>query len=285
MIVAISGASGFIGQALTGKMRDLAWTLKVIPREAFKLTDAEFLVTYIEGCDAVINLAGAPVAKKWTAAWKQEILDSRVLTTRKISTAISLARQKPAVFLSASAIGIYDSANTHTEASTAFSDSFLAKVCMAWEEEALNAQPFCRVIVFRNGLVLGSDGGALKKMHLPFSIGLGAKLGGGRQSVSFIHITDLVDAMLFATGNREISGVVNAVSPYPTNNAEFSDCLAKVLYQSCRLTIPAFALKMLYGEGASILLEGQKVLPEKLEQAGFRFKYPTIQNSLVKIYG
>ena len=285
MVVAISGATGFIGQALMKKMRDLGWTFRLINRDSFLKPDKEFLDEFIEGCDVVINLAGAPVSKKWTDTYKQEILDSRILTTRKISTAICQAQSKPAVFISNSAIGIYDSVNTHTETSTAFADSFLAVVCQAWEQEAQNSAAFTRVIIFRCGLVLGADGGALKKMHFPFSIGLGGKIGNGRQPVSFIHVGDLVDAMLFAIENQEIRGIVNAVTPYPSFNAEFSDRLAKVLDQPCWLTIPAFVVKMMYGEGAEILLEGQKVMPEKLEQAGFRFKYPTIQNALVKIYG
>ena len=285
MIIALSGSTGFVGQALIQKMRNQSLTVRVITRESFKKPDQAFVNEYIEGSDVVINLAGAPVSKKWTAAYKQEILDSRVITTRKISEAINLAQQKPSVFISASAIGIYDSMNTHTESSVAYADSFLAKVCMAWEREAQNSEPYTRVVIFRTGLVLGSGGGALAKMHFPFSIGLGGKIGNGEQPVSFIHLADLIAAILFTIENHSIRGIVNAVTPYPSDNAEFSEKLAKVFGQTNWLTIPAFALKMLYGEGAQILLEGQKVLPGILQQAGFRFKYPTIQNALVQIYG
>ena len=285
MIIALSGSTGFVGQAIIQKMRSLSLTFKIINRASFKRSDREFAEEYIEGSDVIINLAGSPVSRKWTAAYKQEILDSRVMTTRKISSAINLAKQKPSVFISASAIGIYDSVNTHTESSTAYADTFLAQVCTAWEKEAQNSQDFTRVVIFRTGLVVGRDGGALAKMHLPFSIGLGGKIGNGLQPVSFIHINDLVNAMLFTIENQSIRGIVNAVTPYPSFNEEFTDKLAKVLGQTSWLTIPAFALKMLYGEGAEILLEGQKVLPEKLEQAGFRFDFPTIQNALVQVYG
>ncbi|MEI6681239.1 MAG: TIGR01777 family oxidoreductase [Bacteroidota bacterium] len=285
MVVSLSGSSGFIGQALIRKMRDRGWTFRIIGRDSFKKPDAEFSEEFIEGSDVVINLAGAPVATKWTAGYKKEIMDSRILTTRKIATAINHAEKKPEIFISASAIGIYDSVNTHGESSTGFSGSFLAQVCREWEKEAMNSQQSTRVVIMRTGMVLGSDGGALKKMHLPFSIGLGAKIGKGNQHISFIHLNDLTEAIAFITENKELSGVVNAVTPYPTSNEEFSDRLAKVLGQSCMLTIPPFALRIMYGEGAQVLLEGQRVLPEKLEQAGFRFKYPTLLNALVQIYG
>jgi len=285
MIVALNGSSGFIGQALLKKMRDRSWTFRLITRDTCNKPDDEFLGEFIEGSDAVISFAGAPVARKWTPAYKKEIMDSRVLTTRKISSAINQAGRKPSSFISASAIGIYDSLNTHTESSTSFAGTFLAGVCKSWEQEAEITGPGTRLVIFRTGVVLGSEGGALKKMHFPFSIGLGGKIGSGKQPVSFIHINDLVEAILFAVENPSIQGVVNAVAPYPSDNAEFSDKLAKVLGQTCWLTIPGFVLKMMYGEGAEILLDGQKVLPEKLEKAGFRFKYPAIQNALVNIYG
>jgi uncharacterized protein (TIGR01777 family) len=285
MILALSGASGFIGRALIQKISEKGWTVRLIDRNSFSMSDENFLEEKIEGTDAVINFAGAAVAKRWTPAYKQEILDSRVKTTRKIASAINLARQKPAVFLSASAIGIYDSVNTHAETSTAYADSFLAKVCTLWEKEAMHAASSTRMVIFRNGVVLGAGGGALAKMHGPFSIGLGGKIGHGNQPVSFIHLHDLIDAIIFTLENPSVEGIVNAVAPYPSYNAEFSDKLGKVLGQPAWFTIPAFVMKMMYGEGAQILLEGQNVLPEKLLNAGYLFKYPSIQNALVQIYG
>jgi uncharacterized protein (TIGR01777 family) len=284
MNLALSGATGFIGQALIKKIQVMGWRLKVIDRDSFKMTDEQFLEEIIEGTDAVINLAGAPVAKKWTPEYKQLILESRVTTTRKIASAITMASQKPAVFISASAIGIYDSINTHNETSIAYAGSYLSEVCSAWEQEAMKANASTRLVIFRTGVVLGRDGGALSKMYLPFSIGLGGKIGDGSQPVSFIHIADLVEAMIFALENPSLSGIVNAVTPFPTDNAEFSDKLGKALKQPVWFTVPAFAIKMMYGEGAQVLLEGQKVIPEKLMQAGFRFKYPTMQNALMQIY-
>jgi uncharacterized protein (TIGR01777 family) len=285
MIVALSGSTGFIGQALTKKMRGLGWTIKVIDRDSFALSDQDFLNQFTEGADVVINLAGAPVSKKWTPEYKTEILSSRVDTTRKITGSINRALKKPSVYISASAIGIYDSTHIHSETSRALADSYLAEVCRKWEQEALSSADSTRLVILRLGVVLGEDGGALKKMHTPFSIGLGGKLGNGNQPVSFIHITDLVDAIIFIISHEQIRGVVNAVSPFPSNNAEFTDKLGKVLDQPSWFTVPAFALKFIFGEGAQVLLEGQRVIPEQLMQAGFRYKYPTIQNALVNIYG
>ena len=231
MIVAISGSTGFVGQALTNKMASMGWTVKVINRDSFSLSDQEFLEQKTEGADAVVNLAGAPVSKKWTPAYKQEIIDSRLKTTLKITDSILHAHNKPSVFISASAIGVYDSINTHTETSTAYADSFLAAVCQKWEMEALKAENETRVVIFRLGVVLGEDGGALGKMHFPFSIGAGGKIGSGTQAVSFIHLSDLVNAIIFTIGNHTIRGIVNAVSPYPSTNAELTEKLGKVLGQ------------------------------------------------------
>lgn len=284
MNLALSGASGFIGQALIKRALGMGWTVKVIDRDSFKMPDEQFLEEKIEGTDAVINLAGAPIAKRWTPKYKQLIMESRVTTTRKIAFAITRASHKPAVFISTSAIGIYDSINTHDESSSAYAGSFLTEVCSAWEQEAMKAAASTRLVIFRIGVVLGRDGGALSKMYLPFSIGLGGKIGNGSQPVSFIHLDDLIEAMIFSLENQSLRGIVNAVTPFPTDNADFSDKLGKVLKQQVWFTIPAFAMKMMYGEGAQVLLEGQKVMPEKLIQAGFRFKYPTMQNALMQIY-
>jgi hypothetical protein len=266
-------------------MKALGWTIRVINRESFALSDNDFLNQLTEGADVIINLAGAPVSKKWTPEYKTEILNSRVETTRKITGSINHAVKKPSVYISASAIGIYDSTHIHSETSQALADTYLAEVCRKWEQEALASANSTRLVILRLGVVLGEDGGALKKMHTPFSIGLGGKLGNGNQPVSFIHITDLVDAIIFIINNQQISGVVNAVSPFPSNNTEFTDKLGKVLDQPTWFTVPAFALKLMFGEGAQVLLEGQRVIPEQLMQAGFRYKYPTIQNALVNIYG
>lgn len=284
MIVSISGPSGFIGSALRRKMNEKGWTIRRIDRQSFSLSDEEFRKTLIEGSQVVIHLAGAPLSKRWTPQYKTEIYNSRIATTQKVVKAILEAEQKPSVLLSSSAIGIYDSSHSHTESSGNLSDSFVGKLCHAWETEAMKAAGTVRVVIFRTGLVLGKNGGVLEKMYLPFSIGAGAKVGNGSQPISFIHLDDLVDAFIFAIENQEISNVVNCVSPYPTTNAEFSETLGQSLKQPVWFTVPAFAIKLIYGEGAVLLLEGQNVVPEKLMQAGFRFRYPTIRNALTRVY-
>jgi len=284
MIVSISGPSGFIGSALRRKMNEKGWTIRLIDRQSFSLSDEEFRKTLIEGSQVVINLAGAPLSKRWSPQYKTEIYNSRIATTQKVVKAILEAEQKPSVLLSSSAVGIYDSSHSHTESSGNLSDSFVGQLCHAWETEAMKAAGTVRVVLFRTGLVLGKNGGVLEKMYLPFSIGTGAKVGNGSQPISFIHLDDLVDAFIFAIENQEISNVVNCVSPYPTTNAEFSETLGQALKQPVWFKVPAFAIKLIYGEGAVLLLEGQNVVPEKLMQAGFRFRYPTIRNALTRVY-
>lgn len=283
MIAAISGATGFIGQALTRHLRSLGHEIIPVDRRALGLDDRTFLEQFIEGADVVINLAGSPVAARWTHEVKAGILASRVETTRKLAGAISSAKSRP-LFLSASAIGIYDSIHRHDEESMHLANGFLAQVCEQWEKEARQVPSEVRLVILRLGVVLGPGGGVLGKMYRPFSLGLGGRIGSGRQPVSFIHIDDLLAAVQHIIEQPGIRGVVNAVAPVPSTNAEFTDKLAKVLRQPAIMAVPAFAIRMLYGEGASVMLEGQQVVPARLEKEGFRFRYPTIQNALVAIY-
>lgn len=284
MIIAISGSTGFVGQALVRRLAGKGYTLRAIDRSTLALPEEAFRIKAIEGADVVVNLAGATVSRRWTPSVKEEIYQSRIRTTQKIVTAIQTAEKRPALFISASAVGIYSENGIHPESSQNFSDSFLAKVCTDWEREAKSAPPEVRTVIFRIGVVLGRDGGALAKLKMPFQMGVGGKIGNGKQMMSFIHLDDLVDALLFAIENPDMRGVYNAVSPFPVANGEFTTTLGKVFKQPAFVTIPAIAMKMMLGEGAQILLEGQHVLPERLTQAGFRFKYPTIQNALMHIY-
>ncbi len=285
MVVSISGASGFIGQALIRKFRNSGWKIRIIDRDALSLPDEVFRIQKIEGSKVVINLAGAPVSAKWTEAYKKEIMISRVNTTLKISENINACEKKPELFISASAIGIYDTTHTHTEESQDYGYSYLATLCRNWEDAASQINPGTRLVILRLGVVLGENGGILGKLSFPFSIGLGAKIGKGDQAFSFIHMDDLLEAIFFIIGQPMINGIVNAVSPHPTTNAEFTEKLGKVFKQSAFLTIPTFIMKLKFGEGAQTMLEGQKVLPEKLIRAGFRFKYPSVQNALVQLFG
>ncbi|MCX6283394.1 MAG: TIGR01777 family oxidoreductase, partial [Bacteroidetes bacterium] len=263
MIVSISGAGGFIGKALTRACHEKGWTIKSINRESFSMPADEFRKAKIEGCDIVINLAGASISKRWNEAYKKEIYDSRIYTTNKIVNAIRDCSARPGLLISVSGTDIYDNTGTHDEESISFSDSFLGNVCRDWEKEALNATGEVRVVIPRMGMVLGDNGGALSSMYLPFSLGLGAKIGKGSQCISFIHIKDLINAFLFIIEHEALKGPVNLVSPNPVTNAEFSSTFGKVLKQPVFLSLPGGIIRLMYGEGSVLLLEGHKVLPGK----------------------
>jgi len=284
MLVSISGSSGLIGRELIDTYTGKGWTIQIINRDSFRMPDNEFLETKIEGADAVINLAGAPILKRWTENYRKEIYNSRVETTRKIANAILHTKVKPKVFISNSAIGIYDALNVHTEESTGFSDNFLGKVCRDWEAEALAAFGNTRVVLLRTGVVLSSKGGALKAAYGPFSFGLGGIIGKGDQSFSWVHIRDLVHIYQTILENENISGVVNAVAPNPTTNFHFTKTFGKVLNQITVFKIPLSALKAIYGDAASTLTEGQNVVPEKLLKNGFEFEFLTIEKALLNLY-
>lgn len=284
MLVSISGASGLIGRELIRTYTDSGLTFRIINRDSFKMPDDEFLEKKIEGVDAVINLAGTPILKRWTESYRKEIYNSRIETTRKITNAIIRAKVKPKIFISNSAIGIYDSLTVHTEESTGFSDNFLGKLCRDWESEAQAASENTRVVLLRAGVVLSSKGGALKTAHGPFSTGFGGVIGNGSQAFSWIHIRDLMHIYKTILDNDAISGVVNAVAPYPTTNSHFTETFGKVLNQITILKIPIFALRMILGDATITLTEGQNVIPEKLLKNGFEFSFPTIEKALLNLY-
>ena len=283
MKVIISGSTGFTGTRLIDFFRDRRWNFTPLSRKSFEMEDNEFLSRYIEGSDVVINLAGAPVIKRWTAAYKEEIYWSRVSTARKLSQAIIKAKQGPSVFISASAVGIYDSVHEQTEQVNYLSDDFLGKVCRDWETEVLAAKDSTRAIILRTGIVLANNGGAMKTLESPFKAGLGGTIGKGEQSMSWIHIRDLMEIYKFVVEHQEISGIINAVAPVPTTNEHFTKTFAKVLNKPATLRIPEFALKLKFGEGAQVLIKGQRVLPERLLMNGFNFAFPTIEKALLNL--
>jgi uncharacterized protein (TIGR01777 family) len=284
MLVSISGSTGLIGQEVIKTYTDKGLTFRIINRDSFKMPDQEFLETKIEGAGAVINLAGAPILKRWTESYRKELQESRIETTRKIANAIIRAKVKPKVFISNSAIGIYDTLTVHGDDSRAYADNFLGKLCRDWEAEALAASEHTRVVLLRTGVVLSSKGGALKAAYGPFKFGLGGVIGTGDQAFSWIHIRDLVHIYKTILDNENISGVVNAVAPYPTTNYHFTKTFGKVLNQITIFKIPTFALKTIYGDAASTLTEGQNVIPEKLLNNGFEFEFPTIEKALLNLY-
>lgn len=284
MRISLSGANGFIGTQLQKKFNFKGWNVNNITRDSFQMPDDEFTDKMIENSDIVINLAGAPISKRWTPAWKKEIADSRIKTTQKIAEGIIRANKKPSLFISPTAIGIYDSVHRHDEESTDYDKGFLADLCREWENQALRVKDLTRVVVFRTGLVLGTDGGMMKKVYPVFRAGLGGQIGDGKAMMSWIHIKDLVDAYIFAIENREIEGIFNLVAPESTDNHHFTKTFGKVLIQPTVMQVPLFSLKLLFGEGASALTAGQDVIPGKLLKSGFTFKFPTIEKALIDLY-
>jgi uncharacterized protein (TIGR01777 family) len=242
----------------------------------------ENLASELNGTDVILNLAGAPVVSRWNDKNKQIIYNSRILTTRKLVAAIQLMQNPPSVLVSASAIGIYQSPGEHTEASRSFDNGFLGKVCTDWEAEAGKAS--CRLVILRTGIVLGQEGGALPKMLLPFKLGLGGPIASGKQGFSWIHVSDVIRAVDFLINHKELSGVFNLTAPEPVNNLNFSKALASVLHRPALINTPAFVLRLLYGEGADALTQGQFVYPERLIKSGFTFQYPELASALSSFF-
>lgn len=242
-------------------------------------------VTAIDGADAIIHLAGSPVAEKWTPEHKLEIEKSRVIGTRMIVEAMKLAKKKPECLISSSAVGFYgtDPAKTFDEDSPSGSD-FLANVCSLWESEALKAKEMnVRVALIRTGVVLDAKGGALPKQLLPFKMFVGGAILPGTQAYPWIHIEDEIQIILWALENESVVGAINAVAPEMLDNKTFSKTLAKILSRPCLFPVPALPMKLMFGEGAIIVLEGQKVIPKRTQELGYNFKFPTLDKALSDI--
>jgi len=242
---------------------------------------ANQLAELLEGTALVVNLAGAPIVGRWSSSYKEQIYQSRISTTRKLADAIGRMNTRPDLFISSSAVGIYDSSNVHTENSPNFAGDFLGKLCHDWEAEALRAA--CRVVVLRTGIVLSREGGMLKKVLLPFRLGLGGRISSGEQGVSWIHIRDVVNIVSFLTDQSQTEGVVNMVAPRPVTNSNFTKTLARALNRPAIFPIPAFLLKWFFGEGSMVLTGGQIVYPERLLSAGFRFQFESLDDALADL--
>jgi uncharacterized protein len=298
MKIAITGASGFVGSRLVEKLKAEGHQILVFTRNLERarrvLSDVEFVVykpiesgdwqQKIAGCDAVVNLAGEPIAERWTPEHKKAILESRQLGTQKLVEAISQANPKPSVLVNASAIGYYGTSETATfdENSTPGND-FLAQVCQAWETEAKKVKEAgVRLVIVRIGIVLG-NGGALAKMVPPFKIFAGGPLGNGRQWFSWIHREDLVNLIIEAIKRPEIEGTYNATAPNPVRMSQLCQTLGEVINRPSWLPVPDFALELLLGESAKVVLEGQQVLPKATQEIGFKYQYPTLKPALSEI--
>ncbi len=291
MKICISGSSGFIGSAIRDHLSASGFSFARLQRRApgmppliyWEPERGRIEQDRLEGMDAVIHLAGENIAWRWSAKHKEKVLNSRVKGTKLLCESIAALRNPPPVFLCASAVGFYGNRGSEVlDESSAGGDGFLAEVCEAWEEAI---EPLwstrTRVVSLRFGMVLGRNGGALRKMYFPFLAGLGGKLGDGQQYMSWISIQDTVRAISHCLTTASVRGAVNVVSPNPVTNEEFTKSLAKLLNRPTLLNLPVQVLRALFGQMADeLLLASIRVRPDKLLSAGFTFAHKTIGEAL-----
>ena len=279
MKIAIAGASGFVGTSLTKAFTSKGYDVIKLTRDEIK--DTSVLSRLLENSDVVINLSGANIINRWSEEYKNLLYSSRIGTTKHLIKAMEKTINKPKLFISTSAVGIYNNQQVHDEENFEYGDDFLAELCKTWEEEANKAnESGIRTIIFRFGIVLGKDGGALKKMLLPFKLGLGGTIGNGEQAFSFIHIDDLVNAYLYAIDNSNLEGTYNMTAPTPTTNKGLTKALGKTLKRPTILPIPEFVLQLIFSEGAKVLTDGQSAVPARLQKDGFIFEYENIEDTV-----
>ena len=297
MRVFITGATGFIGRELTARLRGAGHQVTLWVRDeskARRLLGPEVglvsaptgLREAIAKTDAVINLAGEPVsAGRWTASRKQAIAESRVKLTSAIASAIAHSPSRPAVFISASAVGYYgDRGDDIVEDDAPPGNDFLANVCRSWEAAALEAaKSGVRVFIPRIGIVLGAEGGALASMVMPFRVGMGGPLGSGRQYVPWIHLDDQLTVMIAALEDQRMSGPMISAAPNPVTSRELAKAIGATLHRASFMPVPSIALRILLGEAAAMVLTGQRVHPRRLEQSGFTWRYPRIAVALTNL--
>lgn len=287
--ILITGATGLIGRRLVKKLTG-NYTISVITRDpsrAQRLLGKEIQALTLDALhnvnkyDAIINLAGEPIAdKRWTERQKAIICQSRWDITQRLVDLINTAQTPPATFLSGSAIGIYGRQGDTpiNEDFNNYHDEFSHYVCKKWEDIAKQADT--RVCIMRTGIVLDDEGGALAKMVMPFRLGLGGPIGDGKQFMSWIHIDDMVKGILHVLEHQECVGPFNFTAPNPNTNGFFALKLARRLDRPCLFRVPSFVLKALMGESSELVLYGQKVMPERLMAANFNFAYPTLVDAL-----
>ena len=299
MRIVMTGATGLIGRRVTEQLlarghdvvaltRDTSRARQVLGEgvELLRWADPEREAPPAEalrGAGAVVNLLGEPIAQRWTPEVKRRIHDSRVLGTRALAQALGAlsAGSQPGVLVSQSAVGYYGARGEEPVDETAAPGSdFLSEVTTAWEREALAASPAVRVVLTRTGVVLAPGGGALKKMLPPFRLGIGGPVGGGGQFVPWIHMDDVAGALVQVMEDERAAGAVNLTAPTPITNGELSRTLGRVLHRPAVVPVPSLALKLLYGEMSSIVLMGQRAVPTRLQELGYRFLHPDLEEAL-----
>ena len=292
MKVLVSGSRGFIGAALIRLLASEEHCVVRLVRSAPRPEDGEIGWNprrgevdpdELEGLDAVVHLAGENLANhRWTAAQKERIRDSRIKGTQVLCAALARSSRPPKVLVCASAIGYYgDRGKEVLQETSAAGTGFLAQLCQQWEQATLAAEEKgVRVVHARTGMVLGLEGGPLVKMLLPFKLGLGGKLGSGRQYISWIALEDAVRALRHTLGTQTLEGAVNLVSPHPVTNAEFTRTLGRVLKRPTLFSLPATVVRMALGEMASLVLASVRVQPSRLLAANFKFRHADLESAL-----
>ncbi len=297
MKILISGASGLVGTNLIPTLS--AHEVYKLVRKAPKATDeiqwdaekgfGESEKSKLENFDAVVHLAGDNVASEsWSDEKKRKIKESRTVGTKVLVDALKRCKSPPKHFISASAIGFYgDGKDEILTEESAKGAGFLPEVCAEWETEAKRAEDFgARVVYMRIGVVLAKDGGALEKMLTPFKFGVGGTIGSGKQWMSWIALTDIIAIVHFFLENENLQGAFNLTAPNPVTNAEFTKTLGKALNRPTVLPLPAFAVKLMFGEmGETLLLQGARVLPKRLEDAGYLFKFVNLEDAMKSVLG
>ena len=295
MKLLITGGTGFIGSALCSKLlNNKNHELTILSRNPEKIKIPAKVISNLNqlekdaSFDVIINLAGEPIAdNRWTEKQKHKIITSRIDTTEKIIEFIQSSKHKPKLLINGSAIGYYgiNKTNNAIDENGTGDDSFSSQLCKQWETVALEANSFgVRTCLLRTGIVLGINGGALKKMLPPFKIGLGGKIGSGQQWMSWIHLDDLVGIILYCIEHDDLYGAINGTSPNPSTNQDFTKTLGKVLNRPTFMSIPETIIKLLLGQmGVELLLSGKKILPMKISEKGYQFQYPTLDSALQNI--
>jgi hypothetical protein len=296
--VIVTGATGLIGKRLCEQLIATGYQIVVFSRSPEQARQslpgaAEYVAWTpsehgawagaIDGAYGVIHLAGAPIlGKRWSEAYKAEIRNSRIVGTRGLVNAIRAAQNKPQVFVSGSAVGYYGGRDdTKLDENAAPGNDFLAQTCIEWEREAAQAQQLgVRTVIVRTGIVLDPGEGALPQMALPFRFYAGGPILPGTQWFPWIHIEDEVGLLLFALENERVHGPLNASAPEPQTNRDFTKTLGKVMGKPAWAPVPGFGLRILMGEVAGMLTEGQRVIPKKAQDLGYQFKYPTSEQAL-----
>ncbi len=298
MRVIITGGSGLIGQALAADLLKNGHEVIILSRdpqrhsahlppgvrhEQWDGRSAQGWGHLVEDAGAIVNLAGENIGeRRWTEARKQAIIESRVQAGKAVSEAVAQARKKPGVVLQASAIGYYGShADEIITEKSPPADDIMSQICQQWEPTTAPVeQASVRRVVARSGVVLSREGGAFPRMVMPFNFFAGGPLGSGQQWISWIHLRDEVAGLRFLLGNPNAAGVYNLTSPYPLRNVDFERAIGRAMHRPAIIPTPAFAIRLLFGEMAITVLEGQRVVPERLETEGFLFNFPRIDEAL-----